>query len=62
MKEMKTKNPKEFWKLINRNKGNSKRTNISIDNLYNFFKNLNEAPNISNEVNEMLTAEIERSE
>ncbi|KAK3103187.1 hypothetical protein FSP39_017152 [Pinctada imbricata] len=33
-----------------------------MDNLYNFFKNLNEAPDISNEVNEMLTAEIERNE
>ena len=40
MKELKTKNPKEFWKLFNGRKivDNS---NISIETLFDLFKDLN---------------------
>ncbi len=41
MKNMRYKNPKEYWNLLNR--GKSKRQpDIPIESLYNFFKELSE--------------------
>lgn len=43
MKNMKTKNPKEYWKLLNgEHKQKQKQPNIPIQILYDFFKELNE--------------------
>jgi hypothetical protein len=38
-----SKNPKEYWKILNKGQ-KKKQPNISIDVLYEFFKNLNGAP------------------
>ena len=41
LKTMKSKNPKDYWKLINAGKKKGSSSKISIDDLYNFFKDLN---------------------
>jgi hypothetical protein len=40
---LRSKNPKEYWKILNKGQ-KKKQPNISIDVLYEFFKNLNGAP------------------
>ena len=40
---MSTKHPKEFWKILNKGKRKT-RPNMSLQNLFEFFKNLNTAP------------------
>ena len=66
MKNMKTKNPKEYWRLLN-NGPRQRQPNIPLELLHDFFKNLNsmgdrdEGPvlhddNIQN--NEVLNSEI----
>ena len=37
---LRSNNPKEYWKLINSNKGKTK-TSIKLENLYDFFNDLN---------------------
>ena len=39
---LKSNNPREFWKIINDNK-KSGNNNIDINTLFEFFKDLNEA-------------------
>ena len=43
LKTLRSKNPKEYWKILNEGQ-KKKQPNISIDVLYEFFKNLNGAP------------------
>ena len=43
LKTLRSKNPKEYWKILNKGQ-KKKQPNISIDVLYEFFKNLNGAP------------------
>ena len=60
LKEMRTKNPKEYWKIVNKNrysKQDSKQS-IDINTLYEYFKDLNKAPEINEDVNEMLENEL----
>jgi len=49
MKELRSKNSKEYWKILN--SGSSKKQpNISISSLFDFFKKLNETlDNIEND-------------
>ena len=43
LKTLRSKNPKEYWKILNKGQ-KKKQPDISIDVLYEFFKNLNGAP------------------
>jgi hypothetical protein len=43
LKNMRTKDPKEFWKILNQGKRKT-QPNISLQKLFEFFKNLNTAP------------------
>ena len=55
MKNLRSKNPKEFWNILNR--GNSKRQpDIPFDILYNFYKDLNSA---DSNINETVIHDIE---
>jgi hypothetical protein len=47
LKTLRSKNPKEYWKILNKGQ-KKKQPNISIDVLYEFFKNLNGAPDHDN--------------
>ncbi|CAG2219045.1 unnamed protein product [Mytilus edulis] len=58
MKNMKTTNSKEYWKILNGG-SRKKQPNISIEKLYDFFKNLNQG-NIEEE-QELNHEEIERN-
>ena len=71
---MSTKHPKEFWKILNQGKRKT-RPNISLQKLFEFFKNLNTAPsddigadlpnlNVeeSNQLNYELNKHIEKEE
>ena len=40
MNNLKSNNPKEYWKILNAKRGR-KKTNIHINTLFDFFKNLN---------------------
>ena len=40
---MRSKDPKQFWKILN-NGSSVNSPNISIDSLFEFFKNLNKKP------------------
>jgi hypothetical protein len=40
---MRTNDPKEFWKILNQGKRKT-QSNISLQKLFEFFKNLNTAP------------------
>jgi hypothetical protein len=43
IKKLKTSDPKEYWKLLNKGR-NGKQPNITLGDLFKFFKNLNKAP------------------
>ena len=43
LKNMHTKDPKEFWKILNQRKRKT-QPNISLQKLFEFFKNLNTTP------------------
>ena len=47
---LKNKSPKEFWKIINKNEGKDDNSDIDIDTLFRFFKNLNESPDMQDDV------------
>jgi hypothetical protein len=40
---MRTEDPKKFWKILNQGKRKT-QPNISLQKLFEFFKNLNTAP------------------
>ena len=42
-KKLKTSDPKEYWKLLNKGR-DRKQPNIPLGDLFKFFKNLNKAP------------------
>jgi hypothetical protein len=42
LRNLRTNNPKEYWKILNSGR-HKKQPNISIENLLQFFKNLNGA-------------------
>ena len=48
LKSMRSNNPKDFWKLINLGKKNKNKTDISMDTLLDFFKDLNSSNNNDN--------------
>ena len=50
LKTMKSNNPKDFWKLINSNKKNKGKTNITMDILFDFFKDLNSGDDIDSDL------------
>lgn len=59
MKDIKNKNPKESWKVINKyNKNCQNQSAIGIDDLYQYFRDLNRSPEISDENNHMVHNEI----
>ena len=41
IRELRTSNPKEFWKIINSKDRKKKVTNVNLDELFDFFKDLN---------------------
>jgi hypothetical protein len=43
LKYLKTSDPKEYWKILNRGR-EKKQPDIPMEDLFNFFKNLNTAP------------------
>ena len=45
---MKSKSPKQFWKILNNLQSKKENKDISINDLYNFFKDIN-SPNDSND-------------
>ena len=54
LKEIKTKNPKEYWKIINKNIKNKKgqeQSGTDINILYQYFRDLKRCPEISDEIN-----------
>lgn len=61
LKDIKNKNPKEYWKVINKynkNKNCQNQSAIGIDDLYQYFRDLNRSPEISDENNHMVDNEI----
>jgi hypothetical protein len=42
IKKLKTSDPKEYWKLLNKER-DRKQPNIPLGDLFKFFKNLNKA-------------------
>jgi len=74
LKNMRTKDPKDFWKILNQGKRKT-RPNISLQKLFEFFKNLNTAssddigadlPNLNveelNQLNYELNIHIEKKD
>ena len=55
LRKQKSKNPKEFWKIINNieRKEDSGCENISLETLHNFFKDLNESGHSDNDPDEI---------
>ena len=45
LKSMRSKNPKDFWKLINSGKKKRDKSNITMETLLDFFKDLNSSSN-----------------
>jgi hypothetical protein len=43
IKKLKTSDPKEYWKLLNKGK-DRKQPNIPLGDLFKFLKNMNKAP------------------
>lgn len=43
-KTMRTKNPKEFWKILNKSK-RKEQPDIPVDTFFEFYKELNQKPN-----------------
>ena len=44
LRNLKSKNPKEYWKIINSIDNKKVDSNIELDSLYSFFKDLNAEP------------------
>lgn len=55
---IRTKNPKEYWKVINEKVNTSNKTSIDIDDLYKYFGDLNKLPEISDEINSMVEIDV----
>ena len=55
-KEIKTKNPKEYWKMINKlkhtkNKKGQEQSGIDINVLYQYFRDLKKCSEIIDDIN-----------
>ena len=48
LRKLKSKSPKQFWKILNNLQSKQENKDISINDLYNFFKDIN-SPNDSND-------------
>ena len=48
LRKLKSKSPKQFWKILNNLQSKKENKDISINDLYNFFKDIN-SPNDSND-------------
>ena len=63
LKNLKSKNPKEYWNIINSLDRNNKNSSIDLDTLYNFCKDMNVNKNTSdeekNEINRDITDDDE---
>ena len=46
MRNLKSKNPKEYWKIINSIDNKKLDSNIELDSLYSFFRDLNAEPGL----------------
>ena len=46
-RKLNSKNPKEYWNIINSLDRNNENSSIDLDTLYNFFKDVNENKNTS---------------
>ena len=44
MKNMKTADPRQYWKILNKGQSSGTYSNISKDTLFEFFKTLNKKP------------------
>lgn len=42
LNNLRTKNPKEYWKILNKNNQSSSNNNLNLNIFYEFFKNINE--------------------
>jgi hypothetical protein len=56
LKNLKTSDPKEYWKILNRGR-EKKQPDIPMEDLFNFFKNLNKAPDLPTREEEHLNHE-----
>jgi hypothetical protein len=72
LRHLKTKDPKQYWKIINNNKSTTPPS-ATLDDLYTFFKNINEdepisdehsdfANNENNDINEEIDSPISEKE
>ena len=48
LRKLKSKSPKQFWKILNNLQSKKENKDISINDLYNFFKDIN-SPNDSHD-------------
>ena len=48
LRKLKSKSPKQFWKILNNLQSKKENKDISINDLYNFFKDIN-SPNDNND-------------
>lgn len=53
LRNMKRKTPKEFWKIINSIERKNDEQNITLESLYDFFKDLNEKNDYDNDNSEI---------
>jgi hypothetical protein len=56
LKNLKTSDPKEYWKILNRGR-EKKQPDIPMEDLFNFFFNLNTAPDLPTRKEEHLNHE-----
>ena len=74
LKTMRTKNPKEFWKILNKSK-RKEQPDIPVDTFFEFYKELNQKPNQkdtpnlpepevqeTNQINEEINKYIDKNE
>ena len=54
LRNLKTSNPREYWRILNSHQTKQK-TEACLDDLYNYFKNINESGQTSNDPNNIPT-------
>ena len=58
LRSIRTKTPREYWKILNKNNKQRNTGHIKIDELYKYFKELNKAPEIPDDIEEIIDDEI----
>ena len=58
LRKLKSKNPKEYWNIINSLDRNNENSSIDLDTLYNFFKDMNVHKNTNDEEENKLNIDI----